>query len=334
MRIFITGINGVLGSVLKDELRSRGHVVYGCDLAHSSDPQIVRADVTERRQLANALDQSTVGWDLMFGFAAEFGRNNGRDFYEQLWRTNLIGTQNMIEECAARKIKLVFASSSEAYGLSEEYGHGRPLSEGLLDRYPPQFHSIYALSKWTNERQITMAARNQKLDTIILRFFNVYGPPERYSPYRSVVCQFAYQLLKGLPVTVNLGGKRSHLWIGDWANTVANIADRGRLDFLAMKKIWPGSGATDYVPVFNIGGTEYESIEDLYHHLCTIISGSGPTRRILESPVRFIESENANTATKQPDCSLAETWLDHHPQMPLMEGLFRTVNWMRKEYGL
>lgn len=331
MRVFITGIQGVLGSVLKDELRRRGHDVYGCDLTHSDDPKIVRADITEHRQLSLALWElgkdspliSFKNFDLLFHFGAEFGRINGTNFYQQLWRTNMIGTQNVIEECAKRDIRLVFASSSEAYGMSEKYNGDKPLTEELLDHKVPQFHNIYALSKYTNEQQIKMAVRNDGLKAIILRFFNVYGPPERYSPYRSVVCQFIYKMLKGLPITVNREGKRSHLWIGDWANTVANIANQQRLNLMDARTDWLGSAGAPYTPVFNIGGNEYESILDLYRRLSNFVGLSS-------SPVTFIDSEKANTATKRPDCSQAITWLGHDPQMPLSEGLFRTITWMKK----
>jgi dTDP-glucose 4,6-dehydratase len=333
MKIFITGIDGVLGSTLKNKLRSQGHSVFGCSLAHSEDPQIVRADVSESRQLQRALDAFNVAdperpgeWDVVFHFAAEFGRLNGEAFYENLWKTNCIGTRNVIEECIRRQIKMVFASSSEAYGLSEDYNHGHALSEDMLDHHPPRFHNEYALSKYTNERQITLAARNRGLDAIILRFFNVYGPPERFSPYRSVACQFAYKILAGLPVVVNREGWRSHLWIGDWADTVSKLGDRDILNTLALNKYWPGSQNTPYVPVFNIGSDQYESIEGLYEMLVDIVKPADPQ-------VIFIDREVANSATKRPDLLLAKTWLGHDPKMPFREGLERTVDWLRLEYG-
>lgn len=326
MNIFVTGINGVLGTELKERLRSRGHSIYGCGLTHSEDPQIVRADIREYRQLKNALDD--VGeLDIIYHLAGEFGRVNGEDFYEDLWSTNCVGTHNVIEQCIKRDTTLVFASSSEAYGLSEAYTDGF-ITEAMLDQYPPQFHSQYALSKYANERQILMAVRNRDLDAIILRFFNIYGPPERYSLYRSVVCQFIYQLLSGSPITVNREGKRTHLWIGDWARTMANIATEEVLNKLATNKYWPGSGGTPYVPVFNIGGTEYESVESLYDRLVDILGDTIP-----QPDVTYIESEAANTKAKRPDNSMAELWLNHRPSTLLDEGLRITVNWMRETYG-
>ena len=327
MRVFVTGIEGVLGTVLAKELRARGHEVFGCDLRHSADPNVVRADVSNSRQLCEALDHFhgplwERSYDLFFNFAAEFGRKNGEDFFEDLWRTNMIGNQNVINECIIRDIVMVFESSSEAYGLSEIYNNGEALREEMLDQFVPSFHNQYSLSKWANERQIHTAVRNEGLGAIILRFFNVYGPPEHFSPYRSVVCQFAWKLLNGLPLTVNREGKRSHLWIGDWANTVANIAQEDRLKRLFNGQVWPGAGGTPNVPVFNIGGTEYETVEHLYYLLKEIVS---EIPQVPFSDVTFIDSELANSATKQPDNTQAIRYLDHNPVMPFEEGLEETV---------
>lgn len=339
MRVFITGIDGVLGTVLKDELRRCGHDVYGCGRRHSEDPKIMRADISERRQLTQVLDHFgqmvkrsvfnySVEFDVLFHFAAEFGRKNGQDYYEDLWKTNCVGTRNVIDECIARDIHLVFASSSEAYGLSEFYNKDVEIAESVLDDNVPQFHNEYALSKYTNERQIFTAARNHGLRAVVLRFFNIYGPPERFSPYRSVVCQLVYQMLSSLPVTVNRGGYRTHLWIGDWVRTVVRTID----NFIPLLPnyegfSWPGAGGTPDVPVFNVGGNQYESIANLYDRLKSLIPES-------TSSVTYITSERANSPAKRPDNRWAERWLDHNPDTDLTEGLTRTIQWMRREYGL
>jgi dTDP-glucose 4,6-dehydratase len=322
MRVLITGSEGVLGSTLKKELRRRGHKVFGCDLVHSADQQVVRADICEHRQIARVFDD--VQPEIVYHLAAEFGRKNGQDFYEQLWKANCIGTRNVIEECLhefqGTKPTLIFASSSEAYGMSEFYAHDQPLQEEMLDHFVPKFHNEYALSKYTNERQIHLAARNNGLNAIILRFFNVYGPPERYTPYRSVVCQLIHKMLVGDPITVNKGGYRSHLWIGDWCSTVAGILDR--LHFLKPVK----DGQYEHTPTFNIGSDKYESILELYDRLRKLIVPC-------YSKVEFIESEIGNSATKRPDNFSAKAWFDHNPKMDLDEGLALTVAAMKEDYG-
>lgn len=314
MRILITGSEGVLGSVLKEELRNRGHVVFGCDLFHSDDPQYMRADISERRQVTRVFEAFEP--QLVYNFAAEFGRKNGQEYYEQLWKTNCLGLRNVIEECVLDSATLAHASSSEAYGLAELYNAGEKLDEGLLEVFPPQFHNEYALTKWTNERQITMAARNNGLKAVIFRFFNVYGPPETFSPYRSVVCQLAYKLLANKPIQITKDGYRSHLWIGDWANAVANLAN-------SLDKFLPEYG----VQAVNIGGDDYTSIEELFNRLMDIVKPENPK-------VTFIQSEKDNTAVKRSDNTLSKRLLGYETTMNLNEGLKQTVEFLRRAHGL
>lgn len=328
MRILITGSEGVLGSTLKRELRSRGHEVFGCDMAHSADAKVLRADVSERRQLERVYDFAKP--ELVYHFAAEFGRTNGQEYYEQLWKTNCIGTRNVIEECLRTNSVLAFASSSEAYGMADDYASAHEdFKEGWLDKYAPQFHNEYALTKWTNERQIFMAARNEKLKAVVFRFFNAYGPGEKYSPYRSVICLFTYRLLKGLPITIYKNYFRTHMFIKDWAESVANLSDPYRLKLILNKSQhsdWEGSGRSG-VPVFNIGGQEYESIETTANKILELTNGT-------KSEITFLDAEKANVISKAPNNHLAAQWLGHDPKTPLSEGLPPTIAWIRKEYGL
>jgi dTDP-glucose 4,6-dehydratase len=107
MRILVTGGLGIVGSGLVKELRSRGHEVVSSDLHHQPDeigfslrtdvdpPGYARCDVGEFRQVERVFER-TGPFDYVFHCAAEFGRWNGEDFYETLWRTNAVGTKNII----------------------------------------------------------------------------------------------------------------------------------------------------------------------------------------------------------------------------------------------
>lgn len=330
MRILITGSQGILAGPLRRQLEMKGHDVYGCDLKHSDDPKEIRADVSEPNQLARAVEKSEP--DVIYHLAAEFGRINGHEYPEQLWRTNCLGTRHVIDACVRHKAKLVFASSSEAYGeLPEPSGMPEirlpesftvPLNENDLDRIAPSFHNEYALTKWTNERQINIAANNRGLKAVILRFFNAYGPGETYSPYRSVVCLFCYRLMKGLPITVYKNYHRVFMYVDDWARTVARVADA----------YIPSEDSTRpellrRVPVFNVGGKEYCSVEELKDKIVKMLDGS-------DSKIAYLgKDKDANVTNKQPDISLAEKVLGHDPSITLDEGLPLTIAWLRKKYG-
>src|SRR6185437_6615200 len=115
MKLAVTGHLGTIGRPLVKALRAAGHEVVGIDLRHDADG--VRADVAEYRQLEAAVPRDV---ELVYHLAAEFGRHNGEDFHEQVWRTNANGTKNVLRLQKDRGFKLIFASSSEVYGERPE----------------------------------------------------------------------------------------------------------------------------------------------------------------------------------------------------------------------
>jgi dTDP-glucose 4,6-dehydratase len=328
MNILITGSRGTLGRVLKAELIHRGHTVYGVDLQHSGDPTEIRADVADYRQLENVFREREI--DIVYHLAAEFGRVNGAEYYEQLWRTNQIGTQNVIRLCVRHKVRMILAGSSEAYGDAKipDTNDAFALPEKYLDTYAPLHHNEYALSKWAQERQVFIAAQNEGLKAVVLRFFNAYGPGEYYSPYRSVVCLFCYRMLFGLPVTVYKNYHRVFMWVGDWARTVANVADR--FDDLPRESAGRLSTPAN-VPVYNIGGEEYRSVEELAGIVLKTIRKTGGTLSN-NCPITFVDKEAANVTNKLPDITLAKRDLAHRPRVTLDQGIPDTIVWMRTVY--
>lgn len=311
-KILVTGSQGTLGQKLVKELEGRGHIVTGCDLAHGEKNEI-RADVTEARQVASVF--KAVGPEVVYHLAAEFGRHNGQEYYEQMWKSNTLGTRNIIDACAQTGAHLVFASSSEVYGNVAE--SGAPVSEDSLLTTVPDFHNEYALSKYTNEKQIKIATANDGLKATILRFFNAYGPGEQYTGYRSVVCLFVYRLLNDLPITVYKDYSRVFMYVTDWARTVANVADRtASLEELTLQE-----------RTINVGGYEYISIDDLVQRMLKLIPNC-------KSQINELAKEVANITNKRPDNSRAETLLDHKCSVPLPAGLPLTVQWMKEFYSL
>ena len=93
-KILVTGGLGFIGSNLVPELRKRGYEVWVCDLGQSEGPNYIRCDVREYRQLERIFEEPD--FDYVYHLAAEFGRWNGEDHYENLWGTNCVGTKNLI----------------------------------------------------------------------------------------------------------------------------------------------------------------------------------------------------------------------------------------------
>ena len=306
MKIAVTGSAGTLGRPLVQELRERGHDVWGIELQHTGLPQTVRADVADYRQLEQALDK--IGdCDLVYHLAAEFGRINGEEHYEQVWRTNAIGTRNVLEFQRERGFRQVFASSSEVYGEAD----ADPIDEQyLLENPQPRLTNDYAISKRVNEEQVRNFTDRYGTKTMTLRFFNAYGPGERYHDYRSVVCLFAYRLLTGKPITVYENYHRVFLYAGDFIPTLANAADH----------FTPGV-------TVNLGGDEYVSVMDMAEMLLDA-TGAHP------SLINRLPLDKHNVTSKRPDISQAKAILNHMPRTRLEQGLPLTVDWMRKHYEI
>ena len=217
-KILITGNKGVIGTYLTKKL-SEGHKVFGIDLAHhagetgwehsmaSGDPIYARCDVANYRQLVRIFDEHGP-FDFVYHTAAEFGRWNGEDYYEQLWRTNAIGTKNIIRLQEQDHFKLIHFSSSEVYGDYE-----RIMSEDVMDKYEIKQLNDYAMTKWINEIQVRNSEKQYGTESVIVRLFNTYGPEERFHPYRSVNSKFCYNALHGLKTTVYKGHHRTSLYL-------------------------------------------------------------------------------------------------------------------------
>lgn len=298
MRIVVTGHLGTLGAPLTSELRRRGHEVTGVDLRHTHDG--VRADVGDYRQIEAALKAACP--DLVYHLAAEFGRHNGEDFYEQVWRTNVIGTKNVLRVQRELGFKLVFASSSEVYGERQSLlREDVPLDPMLLT-------NDYAISKLVNEAQIKNAKQQWGSQTMVLRFFNAYGPGEHYHAYRSVVCLFVYRALHDLPYTVYKNYFRVFQYVDDLVASLANAAER----------FSPGE-------TINLAGTEYCSVEDLAALIREYVPES-------KSVVTLLPEDQHNVTCKKPDIAKAIALLGHNPGVSLKEGVRTTVDWMRREY--
>ena len=301
MRILVTGGVGAVGTVLAKELRKRGHEVWTCDLAHNHDRFYVRCDVSQFRQVQNLI--ASHRFNYVYHLAAESGRLNGEDYYENLWTTNVAGTKNLLRLQDHYRFKMIFLSSSEVYGDWEGL-----MAEDVMENHEVRQLNDYALTKWVSEVQIMNHSRMANTETVRVRLFNTYGPGEYYSPYRSVVCRFAYSALHDLPYEVYLNHHRTLAYVTDTVRTLANIVNTFK----------PGE-------VYNIGGREYHDIKYLSDLILSCLKKP-------DDLVIYKESEPFTTKDKKVDISKAERDLNHCPLVSLGEGIPQTLEWMKEVY--
>ena len=307
-KILVTGGSGFIGTNLVNELNRRGHKVTSLDLINNDRDDYIRADIRNFRQLERVFNK--MHFDFVYHLAAEYGRWNGEDYYENLWETNVMGTKHLIRLQEKLNFKMVFFSSAEVYGdysgvMSEDIMIKNP----IIDTYQM---NDYAISKWAGELICINSAKMFETETVRVRPVNCYGPHEHYTPYRGFIPKFIFCALNNRPYTVFLGHKRIIDFVEDSCRTFSNIIDNFK----------PGE-------VYNIGGrSDWDRSIKEYSDLILGFLGKDDTQVI------YKESEPFTTKIKNVDFSKAIHDLNHNPIIPPEEGIKRTVEWMKKYYGL
>lgn len=301
--ILVTGGLGAVGAPLTETLEGRGHEVWVADLPWAEPERYTRCDVAEYRQLEALFEEHS--FDYVYHLAAEFGRKNGEDFYETMWVSNAIGTKNLLRLQQEYGFRLIFFSSSEVYGDHDnEMTEEIPLETGIRQL------NDYAISKWVNEQQILNASDRHGTETVRVRLFNTYGPGERYSEYRSVVCKFCYRALHDLPYHVYEDHHRSFTYIDDTVRTLGNIVD----NFTKGE-------------VYNIAGEEYHNIKYLSDLILDYLDKT-------DENVEYRGTEEYNTLNKKASVEKAKRDLNHEQRIALEDGIPRTIEWMMDYYDV
>ncbi len=307
-KILVTGGAGFIGTNLMEELKNRGHEVTALDLLHNEKEDYIRADVKNYRQLERVFELDN--FDYVYHLAAEYGRWNGEEYYENLWQTNVIGTKHMIRLQEKLKFRMIFFSSAEVYGdykgiMGEDVMENNPIK----DTYQM---NDYAITKWAGELMCMNSATMHQTETVRVRPVNCYGPHEHYSPYKGFIPIFIYHALHQKPYTVYKGHKRIIDYVEDTARTFANIAD----NFI------PGEA-------YNVGSKQ-EWEHDIKEYSDMVLEAVGTD----DSLVTYREAEAFTTKIKTIDFTKAIKDLKHNPQVPPEEGIKKTVEWMKTYYKI
>jgi nucleoside-diphosphate-sugar epimerase len=302
----VTGGAGFIGSHLAEALIRRGDRVRVVDnlvtgrrenLAHLPDVDLVVADLADPGVAAAAVE----GCDYVLHQAAIPSVPRSVQDPVASHRANVDATLNLL--VAARDAgvrRFVYAGSSSVHGDGPEI----PKHEGLVPR--PQ--SPYGLQKLVGEQYCRLFAELYGLDTVSIRYFNVFGPRQHpSSPYSGVISLFIAALLDG----------RRPIIYGDGEQTrdftyVANVVD-GVLRACET----PGIAGR----VINVATGGRVSVNTLLKTLCAII---GTEVEPIYAPARAGDIRHS-----QADISLARTLLGYEPRVSFEEGLRRTVAWFR-----
>jgi len=345
-RILITGGAGFIGSHLADELLHSGHAVKVFDLLCSQvhgaekqspeylnpDVELVLGDVRDRA----AVDRALKGIDAVYHFAAAVGVGQSMYEVEHYASINDIGTAVLLEALIKRPVqRLIVASSMSVYGEGL-YRSRRGAIHCAVERCPtelrsarwdpvdddgaalepiptpesktPALSSVYALSKYVQERMCLMIGRAYNIPTVALRFFNVYGPRQALSnPYTGVLAIFASRLLNGKAPLIFEDGKQQR----DFVN-VKDVVQACRLSLDA-------ASAPDRV--FNIGSGQAFTITQLAERMADALGKNIEPQITGKYRVGDIRHCFA-------DIALARSMLDYAPQISLEDGVLELADWL------
>jgi UDP-glucose 4-epimerase len=309
MRVLVTGGAGFIGSHLVDALVARGdEVVVLDDLSTGRRENLAAAGAAARLIVGSVDDLDTVraaveGCALVYHEAAVASVQRTVEAPTQTQRTNLAGTLNVLEAARGTGVRrVVFAGSAAVYGDTE--------TMPLVESQTPRPMSPYAIEKLASEQYMGVWSALYGLETVTLRYFNVFGPrQDPGSPYSGVISIFVDRLITGRVPTIFGDGKqtRDFVYVEDVvrANLLAGTADARTV------------AGRD----FNVARGEATDLNALYSMLAEVCGVSAP---VGYAPARAgdIRHSLANIG------ALRET-LGYTPQVPVAEGLARLVAWER-----
>jgi UDP-glucose 4-epimerase len=305
----VTGGAGFIGSHLAEALVARGERVRVADsfitghrhnlaaLGHGIE--LVEGDLADEAVARRAV----AGADYVLHQAAIPSVPRSVTDPITSHRANVDATLQILVAARDAGVKrVVYAASSSAYGDTPEM----PKREDM----PTNPLSPYALQKLIGEQYMQMFTALYGLETVSIRYFNVFGPrQDPSSPYSGVIALFVTTLLEGATPTITGDGEQTRDF-----TYVANIVDGVLLAATAPR----ASGE-----VINVATGRQISINELARTLGTVIGNS-------KAPVH-IEARTGDVRHSLADITKARDLLGYEPTVDLEEGLRRTVDWYRQQ---
>jgi nucleoside-diphosphate-sugar epimerase len=305
-RAVVTGAAGFLGSHLSHALVDAGIEVVGidnlitgrrsnlADLGSRSTFSFVEADVTEVIAVAGAVD-------LVIHLASPASPVDYLRHPIHTLKVGSIGTLHTLGLAKAASARFLLASTSEVYGDPEV--HPQPETyRGNVDPVGPR--GVYDEAKRFAEAMTYAYHRDHGVDVRVARIFNTYGPGMRSDDGRLVPTLIG-QALAGEPLTIHGDGSQTRSLCH-----VDDLVD-GLLCLLASERVAP----------CNLGSDEEVTVREVAE-LIRELTGT-------PAPIVEVERHRHDPQQRQPDLSVARTEVDWEPQVPLREGLQRTIAWCR-----
>jgi len=306
MRVLITGAAGFLGSHLADRFLSEGHSVVGVDnfltgspdnIAHLMGNQhfeFIQHDVTNFIYVPGSLDG-------VLHFASPASPVDYLQLPIQTLKVGSLGTHKALGLAKAKGARFLLASTSEVYG--DPQVHPQPESYwGHVNPVGPR--GVYDEAKRFAEAMTMAYRRFHQVDTRIVRIFNTYGPRMRLHDGR-VVSNFVVQALLGEPLTIygDGGQTRSFCYVSDLVDGILRLFQSEEPD-----------------PT-NVGNPNEFTVLQLAEEVLRLTGSSSPIER---HPLPTDDPK-----VRRPDITKARERLQWEPEVTLVDGLQRTIDYFK-----
>ena len=308
MRVLITGAAGFLGSHIAERFLKEGYEVLGLDnfitgsrwnadiLSGYSGFTLIEHDISESILLDGDLDG-------VLHFASPASPVDYLNLPIQTLKVGSLGTHNSLGIALAKGARFLLASTSEVYG--DPKIHPQPETYwGNVN--PVGVRSVYDEAKRFAEAMTMAYHRYHRLDTRIVRIFNTYGPRMRPNDGR-VISNFIVQALRGDPLTIYGDGSqtRSFCYVDDEVDGIFRLYN------------------SDQTEPTNIGNPKEFTIKELAQLILKEIGSS--------SVIATLPLPQDDPRVRQPDISIAGEILGWEPEVDLLEGIRRTIPFLKAQ---
>ena len=300
MKILVTGGAGFIGShLVKALIEDKHQVVVFDNLSNSSEKLLasisgkfsfIKGDITNYDQVSSAVS----GVDLVIHLAALISVKDSVNNPEKTRRVNVTGTENLMKACVKNNVKNLIAVSSAAV-----YGDSPSTKDSLNEKSETKPTSPYGKSKLEMEDLVKRYSASNSINSVILRFFNVYGPGQS-DEYAGVISKFAQNIKEERPLVIYDDGLQTR----DFVN-IQDVIDSICHSISRME----GKQSSTY----NIASGKSVTIQHLAE-VMNEVSGKN-------LDIQYERSREGDIRYSQADISLARKELDYCPKIELRDGI-------------
>jgi nucleoside-diphosphate-sugar epimerase len=306
MKCLVTGGAGFIGSNLIRLLIDRGHSVVVLDNLSSGYKENLAGFKIDLFELGDIRDRKSVdkvmnGVNTVFHLAASVG--NKKSIEDPLFDAscNILGLINVLESMRAHSVKnIVFSSSAGIFG--------EPKYQPLDEAHPCEPDSPYGASKLGGEKLVLSYAKLHGFRSVALRYFNVFGPNQRFDAYGNVIPIFVSRALKGQNLHIYGDGSQTRDFI--------HVNDIAKINVLAGE-------SKDISGTFNLGTGKSISINDLAKAVNEL---TGSKIKIQHESPRLGDVAHCTASIEKLKNSFLYT-----PSTNFQENLGEYINWMKSD---